>query len=52
MPPALAAAFPKDVPQLRDVFNDYLHQLKLDGSYDKLVDKYYPGIRRYSPSFF
>ncbi|WP_041603780.1 transporter substrate-binding domain-containing protein [Thioflavicoccus mobilis] len=48
----LAAAFPKDAPQLRDAYNDYLHQIKEDGTYDRLVDKYYPGVRRYFPDFF
>lgn len=48
----LAAAFPKDAPELRDAFNQYLSQIKADGTYDKLVDKYYPGIRRYFPDFF
>jgi len=48
----LATAFPKDAPQLRDAFNTYLRQIRADGSYDKLVDRYYPGIRRYFPAFF
>ncbi len=48
----LASAFPKDAPQLRDAFNAYLHRIKNDGTYDRLVDKYYPGIRRYFPAFF
>jgi ABC-type amino acid transport substrate-binding protein len=48
----LAAAFPKDAPHLRDAFNVYLRQIKADGTYDKLVDKYYPGIRRFFPDFF
>jgi len=48
----LAAAFPKDAPELRAAFNDYLKKIKADGSYDKLVNKYYPGIRRYFPEFF
>ncbi|CRI65744.1 Extracellular solute-binding protein, family 3 [Thiocapsa sp. KS1] len=48
----LAAAFPKDAPELRDAFDDYLARLKADGTYDRLVDKYYPGIRRYFPAFF
>ena len=48
----LAVAFPRDAPQLRDAFNTYLRQIKADGTYDKLVDKYYPGIRRYFPEFF
>jgi len=48
----LAAAFPTHAPQLRDAFNAYLRELKADGRYDALVDKYYPGIRRYFPNFF
>ena len=48
----LAVAFPRDAPLLRDAFNTYLRQIKADGTYDKLVDKYYPGIRRYFPEFF
>jgi ABC-type amino acid transport substrate-binding protein len=48
----LAAAFPKDAPHLRDAFNTYFRQIKDDGTYDKLVDKYYPGIRRFFPDFF
>lgn len=48
----LAAAFPKNSPDLRRAFDDYLLRLKADGRYDKLVDKYYPGIRRYFPDFF
>lgn len=48
----LGAAFPKDAPELRNKFNEYLAKIKADGSYDKLVDKYYPGIRRYFPEFF
>lgn len=48
----LAAAFPKSSPDLRAAFNDYLRKIKADGSYDKLVNKYFPGIRRYFPDFF
>lgn len=48
----LAAAFPKDAPELRAAFDVYLAKIRADGSYDKLVDKYYPGIRRYFPAFF
>ena len=33
-------------------FNAYLAALKASGGYDALVDKYYPGIRRYFPDFF
>ncbi len=48
----LATAFPKNSPELRQAFDDYLVKIKADGTYDKLVDKYYPGIRRYFPDFF
>jgi ABC-type amino acid transport substrate-binding protein len=48
----LAAAFPRDAPELRKAFDEYLLRIKADGRYDKLVDKYYPGIRRYFPEFF
>jgi len=48
----LAAAFPKDSPDLRAAFDAYLRQVRADGSYDRLVNKYYPGIRRYFPEFF
>lgn len=48
----LAAAFPKESTELRAAFDDYLRKIKADGRYDRLVDKYYPGIRRYFPAFF
>lgn len=48
----LAVAFPKDAGALRDAFNVYLREIKADGSYDRLVNKYYPGIRRFFPAFF
>jgi len=48
----LAAAFPRDAPQLRDAFDAYLSKLKASGEYDRLVDKYFPGIRSYFPTFF
>ena len=47
----LATAFPKDAPALRDEFNAYLMDLKASGAYDRMVDKYYPGIRRFFPEF-
>ncbi|MBB4199611.1 ABC transporter substrate-binding protein [Rhodoblastus sphagnicola] len=48
----LAAAFPRDAVKLRDAFNVYLRDIRADGTYDRLVDKYYPGIRRFFPDFF
>lgn len=49
---ALAAAFPKDAPELRAAFDDYLRGLKADGRYDRLADQYYPAARRWFPAFF
>lgn len=48
----LAAAFPKSSPELRRAFDEYLKQIKADGTYNKLVKKYFPGVRRYFPDFF
>jgi len=48
----LAAAFPKDAPKLRDAFNQYLAKIRADGTYEKLVQKHYPGIQRWFPAFF
>lgn len=48
----LAAAFPKDAPKLREAFDAYLRQVRADGTYDRLVARYYPGIQRYFPAFF
>ncbi|CAK0747961.1 Amino acid ABC transporter substrate-binding protein, PAAT family [Gammaproteobacteria bacterium] len=48
----LAAAFPKSATALRDAFNDYLRKVRADGTYDRLVRKYYPGIQQYFPNFF
>ncbi|WP_294539873.1 transporter substrate-binding domain-containing protein [uncultured Rhodoblastus sp.] len=48
----LAAAFRQSGGRLRDAFDDYLRKIRADGSYDALVDKYYPGIRKYLPDFF
>lgn len=48
----LAAAFPKSAPALRDAFDEYLAKIRADGSYDRLVRKYFPGIHSYFPAFF
>lgn len=48
----MAAAFPQDAVQLRAAYNDYLRKVKADGTYDRLVRKYYPGIDSYFPEFF
>lgn len=48
----LAAAFPKESPELRKAYNEYLAKIKADGTYDKLVTKYYPGMQKIFPEFF
>jgi len=48
----MAVAFPKNAHRLRDAFNRFLQQCKRDGSYSKLVGKYYPTATTYFPEFF
>lgn len=48
----MGAAFRKDSPELRAAFNQFLAQIRKDGSYNKLVTKYYPLAPRYFPDFF
>jgi len=48
----MAAAMRKSGPKLRDAFNAYLKNIRADGTYDALVEKYYPAIRRTLPGFF
>jgi len=50
--PDLAAAFPKDAAEPRKAFDEYLVRIKADGTCDRLVDEYCPGIRRCFPEFF
>jgi ABC-type amino acid transport substrate-binding protein len=48
----MAAAFPKDSPELRAAFNDYLREKILDGTYMRLVETYYPAAIYYFESYF
>lgn len=48
----MASAFPKSSPELRKSFESYLRQIRADGTYDALMKKYYPGVKRYFPEFF
>jgi ABC-type amino acid transport substrate-binding protein len=48
----MAYAFAKDSGQLRQAFNQFFDQCKKDGTYLRLVKKYYPGVLRYHPEFF
>jgi ABC-type amino acid transport substrate-binding protein len=48
----MACGFAKTTPQLRQAFEEFLDKCRRDGTYDRLVRKYYPGIYRYYPEFF
>ena len=48
----MGAAFRKDSPELRKAFNAFLAQIKQDGTYMKLVKKYFRAAPRYLPEFF
>jgi ABC-type amino acid transport substrate-binding protein len=48
----MAVAFAPGASDLRRAFNDYLAQIKADGSYQRLVRKYYPAVFDFFPDFF
>ncbi|MGS0728446.1 transporter substrate-binding domain-containing protein, partial [Shewanella sp. 0m-11] len=48
----MAIGFRKNSPQLREAFNQYLKQIRLDGSYNRLVKKYYPTVFHYYQNYF
>lgn len=48
----MGAAFRKDSPELREAFNAFLAGIKQDGTYMKLVKKYFRAAPRYLPEFF
>jgi ABC-type amino acid transport substrate-binding protein len=48
----MAAAFRPSSPRLRKAFNDYLAGIRADGSYARLVEKYYPSVFDYFPGAF
>jgi len=48
---AMACAFRKGCPRLRDAFNQYLVESKRDGSYLRLLNKYYEDVLLYFPHF-
>ncbi len=48
----MAAGFRKTSPELRKAFNEFLTGLKQDGTYMKLVNKYFRAAPRYLPDFF
>lgn len=45
-------AFAQSSPMLRNSFNRFFEQCKKDGTYERLVRKYYPTIFRYYSDFF
>lgn len=48
----MAVAFPKDSPKLLEAYNAFIAKTMKDGTYFKLVKKYYPTVPRYFPEFF
>lgn len=48
----MGAGFRKDSPRLREAFNDYLEQIRQDGTYNRMVQKYYPTVFTYFEDFF
>lgn len=48
----MAAAFSKDSPALLGEFNKFMKKIKKDGTYLRLVKKYYPFATGYFPEFF
>ena len=48
----MACAFPKSSPKLRKAYNLFFEKCKKDGTYLKLVKKYYPGVFIYYADFF
>lgn len=48
----MAAGFRKTSPELRAAFNEFLAGIKQDGTYMRLVKKYFRAAPRYLPEFF
>lgn len=48
----MAVAFRKNSPELLNEFNKYLKKIREDGTYNKLVRKYYPDVFDYYGDFF
>jgi ABC-type amino acid transport substrate-binding protein len=51
-PQSMACAFPKSSPKLLEAFNVFFKELKTNGTYRKLVEKYYPTLFVYYPDTF
>ena len=50
-PQQMACAFAKASPKLREAFDVFFQKCKADGTYKKLVEKYYPALFMYYPDF-
>jgi ABC-type amino acid transport substrate-binding protein len=48
----MGAVFRKQSPELRKAFNQYLDDIKNDGSYLKLVEKHYPSVSYFYQDYF
>jgi ABC-type amino acid transport substrate-binding protein len=48
----MAAGFAKDSIQLRNEFNKFYAQIRKDGTFLKIVKKYYPSAPEFYPAFF
>ena len=48
----MAPAFAKDAPRLREAFNAYMSELRADGRYRAMVERYYPAVFLHFPEFF
>ncbi|MDF2152638.1 transporter substrate-binding domain-containing protein [Vibrio sp. CAU 1672] len=48
----MAVAFRKSSPELRAAFNQYLNRIHHDGTYQRLVEKYYPSIYYFYNDYF
>jgi ABC-type amino acid transport substrate-binding protein len=51
-PQKMGVAFPKDAPKLQSAFDRFFREMWNNGSYFKLVKKYYPTVFTYYPKFF
>lgn len=48
----MAVAFRKNSPQLRQAFNQYLVTIRENGTYARLIEKYYPSIYYFYQDYF
>ncbi len=48
----MAVAFAKESPELKKSFDEFFKKIRQDGTYKKIVQKYYAGAFIYFPTFF